>query len=243
MDTAIEISLLIVGFSGALLAIGGDTWVKKPLPWYLRVTGRGWLAIVCLVLALVLGITRQFRGQAQIHAAEARIRDLGAALQTANGALDSTRQQLSSAAAELAAIKNQQRSQLERLGALRRQQEVDRATPFFNSARIDFVVGKKKGTVIKLFKLDCPVVGELWSYYGLLKSYEIGPVFPKLILDSTELRFTSEIPEIHKLLNQHPDSRFLNLTLAITRPTFRNTPWEGVVGGRGCTGRYLVNPG
>jgi hypothetical protein len=53
--TLIKIALIYVGGLATLAAFGGDTWEKDKEGKFVRVNGRGWLAITCLVLALLGG--------------------------------------------------------------------------------------------------------------------------------------------------------------------------------------------
>ena len=61
MGILINLSLLILGTTGALAAFGGDTWRREPLPFVKRITGRGWLALTCMIATLCIGITKEIR--------------------------------------------------------------------------------------------------------------------------------------------------------------------------------------
>lgn len=61
MDVAINLILLLAGFIGAIVAIGGDTWHKGEESILRRITNRGWLSIFILALTLSLGIVKEFR--------------------------------------------------------------------------------------------------------------------------------------------------------------------------------------
>lgn len=61
MDLLINVFLLMFGFVGAAVAIGGKTWLETPSELYKGITKRGWIAITCLVLTLILGIWKEIR--------------------------------------------------------------------------------------------------------------------------------------------------------------------------------------
>jgi hypothetical protein len=74
MNLWINIALLSLGFIGASLAFGGETWVKIDAPIHKRITSRGWLSITCLLLALALGIWKEVRTE-KAAAADAKERE------------------------------------------------------------------------------------------------------------------------------------------------------------------------
>ncbi len=55
----IRILLLITALLGSLAAIGGETWKKDPVPFYKRVTLRGWIAVACMLSAFGLGVGKE----------------------------------------------------------------------------------------------------------------------------------------------------------------------------------------
>jgi len=59
MDTILNIALLIVAASSTIAAFGGKTWTEEEKPLIKRITPRGWVSIVCLILALVIGIAKE----------------------------------------------------------------------------------------------------------------------------------------------------------------------------------------
>jgi hypothetical protein len=64
MTFAINLILLGLGTTGALAAFGGETWKKSDEPLYKRITRRGWLALVCMLATLALGIVKEIRSSA-----------------------------------------------------------------------------------------------------------------------------------------------------------------------------------
>lgn len=66
MILALNIAILTLGSIGALAAFGGETWEKNDKPIIERVTKRGWISIICLILALIFGITKEI----VVHKAE-----------------------------------------------------------------------------------------------------------------------------------------------------------------------------
>jgi hypothetical protein len=72
---ALNLALAVFALVGSLAAFGGDTWEKGTAPVLRRVTGRGWVALVCLLLAFLLGgikeilLHRESRAEAAIKQA------------------------------------------------------------------------------------------------------------------------------------------------------------------------------
>ena len=97
MDTAINVGLLLLGFVGAVAAIGGDTWRKGAESLLRRITRRGWVSIVSLLLALSLGVIKEFQQQTATIAFEGSITNL-------QGRLDTATNKLSRAQRSLAAL-------------------------------------------------------------------------------------------------------------------------------------------
>lgn len=61
MDTAVNVVLVALASLGAIIAIGGHTWVDGPHRWHQRVTRRGYAALLVFSMALVLGIVRELQ--------------------------------------------------------------------------------------------------------------------------------------------------------------------------------------
>jgi hypothetical protein len=59
MNTILNIALLIVGAASTVAAFGGKTWIEGQEPLIKRITSRGWISVICLVLALAIGIMRE----------------------------------------------------------------------------------------------------------------------------------------------------------------------------------------
>jgi hypothetical protein len=59
MALAINLTLLIFGTLGTLAAFGGETWKKSSDPLLQRITLRGWLALICILSTLGLGILKE----------------------------------------------------------------------------------------------------------------------------------------------------------------------------------------
>ena len=51
----INLLLALFGFIGSLAAFGGETWVEGNTPILKKITKRGWVALLCLLVAFVLG--------------------------------------------------------------------------------------------------------------------------------------------------------------------------------------------
>ncbi len=52
-----NIVLLLTTTTATLAAFGSETWRKGRRPLLLRITIRGWISLLCLLAAVVLGIT------------------------------------------------------------------------------------------------------------------------------------------------------------------------------------------
>ncbi|MGA2891021.1 MAG: hypothetical protein ABSE51_23615 [Terracidiphilus sp.] len=71
MITLLNIALLAVGSAATLAAFGGETWKKGESPIYRRITVRGWVSLLCLALALFLGVAREILAAKENAAAKA----------------------------------------------------------------------------------------------------------------------------------------------------------------------------
>lgn len=58
-DIVLNVSLLFIACFAAVVAIGGDTWDKTNPRLWKRITKRGWVAITCALLTLVIGTTKE----------------------------------------------------------------------------------------------------------------------------------------------------------------------------------------
>jgi len=57
--TVLNILLALLGLTGTLSAFGGETWRKGDEPLLTRITRRGYLSLSCLLLAFILGVTKE----------------------------------------------------------------------------------------------------------------------------------------------------------------------------------------
>lgn len=69
MTFAINLALLLIGTTAALAAFGGETWEKGDEPFLKRITRRGWVAVICMLATLALGITKEIRNNTAVAAA------------------------------------------------------------------------------------------------------------------------------------------------------------------------------
>ena len=87
----LNILITALGVVGSITAIGGDTWKKGQSPWAKRLTGRGWVALGCLVFAFGLGVAKEVRSnkesQAQAQHYQAREAALDSKLDSMNDLL------------------------------------------------------------------------------------------------------------------------------------------------------------
>jgi len=101
MTFVINLALLLLGTTGALAAFGGETWRKGDEPLSKRISRRGWLALVCMLATLMLGITKEIRTNAATLASSARQRELEQNLDRTTADLRATRDLLSKTTIEL----------------------------------------------------------------------------------------------------------------------------------------------
>lgn len=59
------ILVLTAGFGATIVAFGGQAWIEGNSPVLKRITVRGWLSILFLVLALALGVSKEFLSASQ----------------------------------------------------------------------------------------------------------------------------------------------------------------------------------
>ena len=64
----LTISLATLGFAATLAAFGGEACKKGKAPLFRRVTTRGWVSVLCIITAFILGIVKEVR-QSSIDAA------------------------------------------------------------------------------------------------------------------------------------------------------------------------------
>ena len=80
----INVVFITAGVLCALTAIGGNTWENKPeLPFHRRITGRGWVAIICLLLTLGFGILKEVLATAEQSALRKKLADTTTQLEVA----------------------------------------------------------------------------------------------------------------------------------------------------------------
>jgi hypothetical protein len=72
-ELLLTISLASLGFAATLAAFGGEAWKKGKAPLLRRVTTRGWVSLVCMITAFILGIVKEVR-QSSIDSANHTIR-------------------------------------------------------------------------------------------------------------------------------------------------------------------------
>jgi hypothetical protein len=65
MTIFLNLALLIIGTAATLAAFGGKTWREGKEPILERITPRGWVSLMCLVLALALGVIKEIRSEAE----------------------------------------------------------------------------------------------------------------------------------------------------------------------------------
>ena len=81
---------------GAFIAIAGDTWDSKELHIYKRLTGPGRIALVCIVLSVLFGVTKEIRIKSSEAESAQKNERLSALLEATEGELKNNRNSLSS---------------------------------------------------------------------------------------------------------------------------------------------------
>ena len=61
INVFLNVALLVIGTMATLAAFGGETWRDGSEPILERVTTRGWISLMCLVLALAIGTIKEVR--------------------------------------------------------------------------------------------------------------------------------------------------------------------------------------
>jgi hypothetical protein len=113
----LNLVLLVVGTTATLAAFGGKTWREGSEPILERITQRGWVSLICLVLALGLGIVKEINTEAAAKVAKAEADKK----QAADKAEADTRQEelkdkLAKSEAKLTALQALDEATKERLG-------------------------------------------------------------------------------------------------------------------------------
>lgn len=94
MIFVVNIALLFLATTGALAAFGGETWKKGDNSFRSRITRRGWLALICMLATLILGITKEINNNAAAAAAATKQRELEHSLASTTADLRTTREKL-----------------------------------------------------------------------------------------------------------------------------------------------------
>jgi len=123
MTVFLNLALLIVGTAATLSAFGGKTWLESDKPFLERITLRGWISLICLVLALALGAIKEFyteikdtKKEQESRATAQRLEDEANKKQSElKSQLDASNSQLKIANQSLSALKDKNDAQADRL--------------------------------------------------------------------------------------------------------------------------------
>jgi hypothetical protein len=89
-----NIILLLITTTATLAAFGGDTWRQGRRPLLLRITIRGWISLLCLFAAVVLGIAKEINAQNESRGLQRERDEAKAKLEGLRDQLASTKEQL-----------------------------------------------------------------------------------------------------------------------------------------------------
>jgi hypothetical protein len=113
MTTFLNILLLAIGTTATLAAFGGETCAKGPKRLIRRITERGWVSLLCLFLALLIGIAKEIQTTGDAR----KTRDEhNQELASANGQNRALSEALEATRGELAAVKRVQTDEQTTLG-------------------------------------------------------------------------------------------------------------------------------
>jgi hypothetical protein len=101
LGLVLNILLLLFSATATFAAFGGKTWRDGPEPLAKRVTRRGWLSLICLALALQVGIAREVRSDRQGETLTRERDQANQRLRTANTKLNGLRHELRSTREDL----------------------------------------------------------------------------------------------------------------------------------------------
>ncbi|SHJ40879.1 hypothetical protein [Pseudomonas luteola] len=152
IDLLINIALLALGFLGALVAFGGETWEKSNAPLLKRITARGWLSISFLTGALLIGVLKEIRSNASLAVATRNEETLRQNLGTATAQLASMHEKLTLTRQRLAALEPSMLDAMYRLT-----ERIERESDFAYVAlrgRVSTPISSETGTPLKLYGGD-----------------------------------------------------------------------------------------
>jgi hypothetical protein len=113
----LNLVLLVVGTTATLAAFGGKTWREGSEPILERITQRGWVSLICLVLALGLGIVKEIDTEAAAKVAKAEADKKQAADKVeADTRQEELKDKLAKSEAQLTALQALDEATKERLG-------------------------------------------------------------------------------------------------------------------------------
>jgi hypothetical protein len=197
-------ALVLVGSAATIAAFGGKTWREGQEPFWDRVTPRGWLSLICWVLALSLGLLKEFathsegiskdrdakNASAQVQAdADQRQAVLSAQLKLTQDQLDKAAKQISSLQADNATIRGQLVESQTTLSYMRG--HLNEVQTNLTSAQLEL---EKQGTanLISALATQSSNVHEIWIVLPLV---ELAPKFDarSIILESMNLSTCKDV--------------------------------------------------
>jgi hypothetical protein len=168
MNVILNVAILVLGTVAALAAFGGDTWRKGGEALLKRVTPRGWIALLCMISTLALGVVKEILSDIAATESAAYQAALKHDLETATGDLKTTRAKLANLQAALAKQISEATSELPR--------EVARLTVPVSGAReqsldikggefFPFSIGLQAGDILEYVNLCfAPTITESLTY-------------------------------------------------------------------------------
>ncbi|WMY76428.1 hypothetical protein RHD99_11090 [Buttiauxella selenatireducens] len=159
MSFIINLMLLVLGTASALSAFGGETWKKNDEMLIKRITHRGWVALICMLCTLTLGIIKEIKNTKASAQSIAEQKALKKNLDESKQELIILTKQLRDTQGKLASVEpNILNAMIVATAGIRR--EFDFATPTLNGAHSQKVKSGK-------------TFGELFLYGGDFIDYHI----------------------------------------------------------------------
>lgn len=104
MDLLIDVLLVILTSAAVLFPFSGEVFHKNRGALSRRLTWRGWMAVICFSLSLILGVTKEIRSNTASAQSAKKQRELANTLEAVRADLTKTRESMSTANAKLSEL-------------------------------------------------------------------------------------------------------------------------------------------